>query len=62
MPERDSKDTTIEQLQERIQKLEEDNRRWMRLAGINSRTNLPGLRAVTKKVDNVPTFSRSLLG
>ena len=41
MPERDSKDTTIEQLQERIQKLEEDNRRWMRLAGINSRTNLP---------------------
>jgi diguanylate cyclase len=41
MPEQDPENITVEQLQERIQKLEEDNRRWMRLAGINSRTNLP---------------------
>lgn len=41
MPEQDPKDIAIKQLEERIQKLEEDNRRWMRLAGINSRTNLP---------------------
>lgn len=32
---------TIAQLQDRIKKLEEDNRRWMRLAGTNRLTNLP---------------------
>lgn len=31
----------IERLQERIQKLEEENRKWMRLAGINRITGLP---------------------
>lgn len=31
----------IEQLQERIRKLEEENRKWMRLAGVNRITGLP---------------------
>lgn len=32
---------TIAQLQDRIKKLEEDNHRWMRLAGTNRLTGLP---------------------
>ena len=54
----------IEQLKERIQKLEEDNRRWMRLAGASRLTGLPnGLmlyqvvlpRELSKAIEE-PTF------
>ena len=33
--------STIDQLEDRIKKLEEENRKWMRLAGINRLTDLP---------------------
>ena len=41
MAEDASAESTIRQLQERIKKLEEDNKKWMRLAGINRLTELP---------------------
>lgn len=34
-------ESTVEQLRDRIQHLEKENRKWMRLAGINRLTNLP---------------------
>lgn len=36
-----STDVTIKQLKDRIRKLEEDNRKWMHLAGMNRLTELP---------------------
>ena len=41
MAEDASADSTVRQLQERIKRLEEENRKWMRLAGINRLTELP---------------------
>ena len=37
----ENKDEIIKALKERIIKLEEENKKWMRLAGVNRLTNLP---------------------
>ena len=41
MAEDKSTDNQIKQLKDRIQRLEEENRKWMRLAGVNRLTGLP---------------------
>jgi len=41
MTEDKSREDTIQQLKDRIKKVEEDNRKWMRLAGMNRLTQLP---------------------
>ncbi len=41
MEENTSQDVTIEQLQDRIERLASENRRWMHLAGTNRLTDLP---------------------
>lgn len=50
MTENGPENVTIEQLQERIRKLEEENLKWMQLAGTNHLTDLPNSLMLFKLV------------